>query len=43
VVDRAEADKVLRMLPLKYPEQFSLPVAMPGRRSNTPRHADRHL
>jgi len=29
VVDRAEADKVLSMLPLKYPEQVSLPVAMP--------------
>lgn len=29
VGDRAEAEKVLRMLPLKYPEQDSLPVAMP--------------
>ncbi len=29
VLDRAEADKVLRMLPLKYPEQVSLPVSMP--------------
>ncbi len=29
VLDRAEAGKVLRMLPLKYPEQGSLPVAMP--------------
>lgn len=29
VDDRAEAEKVLRMLPLKYPEQESLPVAMP--------------
>lgn len=29
VVDRAEASKVLRMLPLKYPEQVSLPVPMP--------------
>lgn len=29
VVDRAEAAKVLRLLPLKYPEQTSLPVAMP--------------
>lgn len=29
VVDRAEAEKVLRMLPLKYPEQVSLPVPMP--------------
>ena len=29
VVDRAEADKVLRMLPLKYPEQKTLPVKMP--------------
>ena len=30
VVDRAEADKVLRMLPLKYPEQKTLPVKMPS-------------
>ena len=29
VVDTAEAEKVLRMLPLKYPEQVSLPVPMP--------------
>lgn len=29
VVDRAEAGKVLRMLPLKYPEQIALPVPMP--------------
>jgi nitroimidazol reductase NimA-like FMN-containing flavoprotein (pyridoxamine 5'-phosphate oxidase superfamily) len=29
IVDRAEAEKVLRMLPLKYPDQTSLPVAMP--------------
>jgi hypothetical protein len=29
VVDPAEADKALRMLPLKYPEQVSLP-AMPA-------------
>jgi general stress protein 26 len=30
VVDRTEADEVLRMLPLKYPEQSSpLPVPMP--------------
>jgi hypothetical protein len=29
VVDRAEAGKVLHMLPLKYPEQVSLPVPMP--------------
>jgi nitroimidazol reductase NimA-like FMN-containing flavoprotein (pyridoxamine 5'-phosphate oxidase superfamily) len=29
VVDREEAGKVLQMLPLKYPEQASLPVAMP--------------
>lgn len=29
VVDRAEAERVLRMLPLKYPEQESLPVQMP--------------
>jgi len=30
VLDPAEASKVLRMLPLKYPEQASLPVPMPG-------------
>jgi hypothetical protein len=30
VVDSAEAAKVLRMLPLKYPEQVSLPGPMPG-------------
>ena len=29
VLDRAEAEKVLRMLPLKYPEQVSIPVPMP--------------
>jgi nitroimidazol reductase NimA-like FMN-containing flavoprotein (pyridoxamine 5'-phosphate oxidase superfamily) len=29
VSDRAEAEKVLRMLPSKYPEQKALPVAMP--------------
>jgi hypothetical protein len=29
VTDRVEASKVLRMLPLKYPEQQSLPLAMP--------------
>ncbi len=29
VDDRSEAEKVLRMLPQKYPEQVSLPVAMP--------------
>ena len=29
VTDRAEAEKVLRMLPLKYPEQVSLPAPMP--------------
>jgi nitroimidazol reductase NimA-like FMN-containing flavoprotein (pyridoxamine 5'-phosphate oxidase superfamily) len=29
VFDRAEAEKVLRMLPLKYPEQVSLPGPMP--------------
>lgn len=29
VVDRREAEKVLRMLPQRYPEQTSLPVAMP--------------
>ncbi|HKJ07906.1 MAG TPA: pyridoxamine 5'-phosphate oxidase family protein [Gammaproteobacteria bacterium] len=29
VVDPVEADKVLKMLPLKYPEQSSLPVSMP--------------
>lgn len=29
VADRAEAEKVLRMLPLKYPEQTSMPGPMP--------------
>ena len=29
VTDTTEAAKVLRMLPLKYPEQVSLPVPMP--------------
>jgi hypothetical protein len=29
VVDRAEAEKVLHMLPLKYPEHAPLPVPMP--------------
>jgi nitroimidazol reductase NimA-like FMN-containing flavoprotein (pyridoxamine 5'-phosphate oxidase superfamily) len=29
VTDREETAKVLRMLPLKYPEQASLPIAMP--------------
>jgi nitroimidazol reductase NimA-like FMN-containing flavoprotein (pyridoxamine 5'-phosphate oxidase superfamily) len=29
VADRAEAEKVLRMLPLKYPEQISMPGPMP--------------
>jgi nitroimidazol reductase NimA-like FMN-containing flavoprotein (pyridoxamine 5'-phosphate oxidase superfamily) len=29
VTDRAEAEKVLRMLPMKYPEQASLPGPMP--------------
>jgi nitroimidazol reductase NimA-like FMN-containing flavoprotein (pyridoxamine 5'-phosphate oxidase superfamily) len=29
VTDPTEAEKVLRMLPLKYPEQTSLPVQMP--------------
>jgi len=29
VVDRDEANAVLRMLPLKYPENISVPVAMP--------------
>jgi nitroimidazol reductase NimA-like FMN-containing flavoprotein (pyridoxamine 5'-phosphate oxidase superfamily) len=29
VVDPVEADKVLRMLPLKYPEQASMPAPMP--------------
>ncbi|MEJ2685758.1 MAG: pyridoxamine 5'-phosphate oxidase family protein [Gammaproteobacteria bacterium] len=29
VVDPVEANKVLEMLPLKYPEQSSLPVSMP--------------
>src|SRR6516165_822498 len=30
VTDRTEAEKVLRMLPLKYPDQVSLPVPMPS-------------
>jgi nitroimidazol reductase NimA-like FMN-containing flavoprotein (pyridoxamine 5'-phosphate oxidase superfamily) len=30
VVDRAEALRVLQMLPLKYPEQTTLPGPMPG-------------
>jgi hypothetical protein len=30
VTDRAEAAKILCMLPLKYPEQKVLPVPMPG-------------
>jgi nitroimidazol reductase NimA-like FMN-containing flavoprotein (pyridoxamine 5'-phosphate oxidase superfamily) len=29
VTDRAEAEKVLRMLPLKYPEAKPLPIKMP--------------
>lgn len=29
VSDRAEAEKVLRLMPLKYPDQKALPVAMP--------------
>ena len=29
VLDRAEAEKVLRMLPQKYPDQVGLPVPMP--------------
>lgn len=29
VTDRAEAEKVLRAMPLKYPEQVSLPGSMP--------------
>ena len=29
VTDEAEAQRVLRMLPLKYPEQVSLPIPMP--------------
>ena len=29
VVDRAEAEHVLQMLPRKYPKQASMPVAMP--------------
>jgi len=31
VTDAAEADKVLQMLPSKYPAQASLPMAMPTR------------
>jgi hypothetical protein len=30
VVDRAEAEKVLRMLPLKYPDAPPLPIKMPS-------------
>lgn len=30
VTDRAEAEKVLRMLPLKYPEAKPLPMKMPA-------------
>jgi nitroimidazol reductase NimA-like FMN-containing flavoprotein (pyridoxamine 5'-phosphate oxidase superfamily) len=30
VVDRAQAIEILRMLPLKYPEQVSFPVQMPN-------------
>jgi nitroimidazol reductase NimA-like FMN-containing flavoprotein (pyridoxamine 5'-phosphate oxidase superfamily) len=30
VTDRAEAEKVLRVLPLKYPEAKPLPMKMPG-------------
>jgi hypothetical protein len=30
VTDRAEAEKVLRMLPLKYPKKTVLPLPMPG-------------
>ena len=30
VDDRAEAEKVLRMLPLKYPDAQALPIKMPG-------------
>jgi hypothetical protein len=29
VVDRMEAEKILHMLPSKYPEQISLPLPMP--------------
>jgi nitroimidazol reductase NimA-like FMN-containing flavoprotein (pyridoxamine 5'-phosphate oxidase superfamily) len=29
VTDRTEAEKVLSMLPLKYPDQISLPIPMP--------------
>ncbi len=30
VTDRTEEEKVLRMLPLKYPDQISLPMPMPS-------------
>ncbi|CAB3647629.1 pyridoxamine 5'-phosphate oxidase family protein [Trinickia soli] len=30
VTDRAEAEKVLRMLPLKYPDMHALPMPMPS-------------
>ncbi|WP_240057294.1 pyridoxamine 5'-phosphate oxidase family protein [Paraburkholderia azotifigens] len=34
VTDRTEAEKVLRMLPLKYPDQISLPMPMPSPRKS---------
>lgn len=34
VTDHAEAEKVLRMLPLKYPEQVALPMPMPSPRKS---------
>ena len=44
VVDRAEANQVLRMLPLKYPEHVSLPVKMPRQRMSVYScDADGHL
>ena len=30
VVDRSQAEKVLRMMPLKYPDSPPLPFPMPG-------------
>ena len=35
VTDRAEADKVLRMLPLKYPDAPPLPMKMPTAATST--------
>lgn len=37
VVDQAEAEKALRMLALKYPQQNSLPLPMPTPVERVPR------